>query len=233
MPYTQKYDEQAVVAARGIQALSWTCRELTPYEFGQVERYSRMAEAGGVSDGEAAFMLQCEQGLRESGFWVASWRWQVALVETIQGCCGLVPFVRAEFERLRWGVFRMPPVRFEWVAVLAREMEKLTKELRQRDCLVNLVEPAPLNAQMCFTAIATSAEQQERESASGDPRQMKRARFTSPLPSFDEVYGESPPPAPRAGRVTLQGEVGRARQYSPTAPPYDAPSPETLVRYGQ
>ena len=210
-----------------------------PYEYALVEKYVRKAEEGGLLPEEAAFVLQSEQGLREGCFWVGAWRWQVALVETIQGFCGLYPFMRAEFDRLGLGEFQAPPVRFEWVAVLAREMEKVTKELRQRDCLVKLNEPAPL----CLTAVAAVQpavrEQKRLADAPEDPRSTKRARLTSPLPAFKEVFGsESPPPAPRVGRVTF-GDVealpfSPARPYSPTAPPYELPSPDfSFARYCQ
>ena len=56
MPYTQQYDEQALVVSRESKVLTLSCRSPMPYEYALVEKYVRKAEEGGLLPEEAAFV---------------------------------------------------------------------------------------------------------------------------------------------------------------------------------
>ena len=191
-----------------------------------------MAEEEGLTQEETNFVTSMASALRNKALWPTVWKIRVALIETLRGLIGVDGLLDDEVRRagLPESVVR-PPVRNHWVATLARDLEAVQMELKRRGSkgMVMASVPVPL----CYNLA-------QAQVAPADPRPRKRTRFSDELPLYKEVFGpKSPPLTPRVGVVTqTQGGTPLSPRspsyspiaYSPSAPPYDCPSPGTLVR---
>ena len=224
---------QAVILAPSAEPISLEMRKLAAVEEGLVETFVRVAEEEGLTREETNFVTSMARALRNKALWTTVWKIRVALIETLRGLIGVDALLDDEVRRagLPESVVR-PPVRNHWVATLARELEAVQMELKRRASKGIVMASVPVEP-LCYNLV-------QAQVAPADPRPIKRTRFGDELPLYKEVFGpKSPPLTPRVGVVTQtqSGTPPSPRSpsyspipYSPSAPPYDCPSPGTLVR---
>lgn len=221
---------QAVIIAPSTEPISLEMRKLTPAEEGLVETFVCLAEEDGLTAEETHFVTRMASALRDAALWTTVWKIRVALSESLRGRVGLDALLNNEVRGIGLPESVVsPPVRNHWVATLARELEAVQLELKRRASKARFFPSVPVEP-LCYNVQA--------QVAPADPRPRKRMRDSDELPLYEEAFRQkSPPLTPRVGVVRFQTQVNSPGTplyspipYSPTAPPYDCPSPGTLVR---